>query len=77
MRTFLIPLISATVLAAFAGMANAQQAVILVRHTDTLPGLLKALGHPADITIEPQDYGNMFVLMPRSDGVPAFLRLRY
>ena len=77
MRTFLIPLISATVLAAFAGMANAQQAVILVRHTDTLPGLLKALAHPADTTIEPQDDANMFVVMPRSDGVPAFLRLRF
>jgi len=33
-----------------------------VGHTDTLPGLIKALGVAADIKIEPQDYGNLFVV---------------
>lgn len=53
------------------------QTVLLVGHTDTLPGLLKALGHPVDIKIEPQDYSNIFVVIPKSDGAPTFLRLRY
>jgi broad specificity phosphatase PhoE len=53
------------------------QTVLMVGHTDTLPGLLKALGHPADIRIEPQDYGNMFVVIPKGDAAPILLRLRY
>ncbi len=53
------------------------QTVVLVGHTDTLPGLLKARGHPADIKIEAQDYGNIFVVTPKSDGIPRFVRLRY
>lgn len=53
------------------------QTVLLVGHTDTLPGLLKALGYPADIEIEPQDYGNIFIVIPRPEGAPTFLRLRY
>jgi broad specificity phosphatase PhoE len=57
--------------------SHAGQTVLLVGHTDTLPGLLKALGHPADIKIEPQDYGNIFVVIPRGDGAPTLLRLRY
>jgi phosphohistidine phosphatase SixA len=53
------------------------QTVLIVGHTDTLPGLLKALGHPADIKIEPQDYSNMFVVIPNTGAAPTFLRLRY
>jgi broad specificity phosphatase PhoE len=52
-------------------------AVLVVGHSDTLPGLLKTLGYPGDIKIEAQDYGNIFVVMQKSDGAPAFLRLRY
>ena len=53
------------------------QTVLLVGHLDTLPGLLKTLGHPVDIKIEPQEYSNIFVVIPKSDGAPTFLRLRY
>lgn len=53
------------------------QTVLLVGHTDTLPGLLKTLGYPADVKIAPDDYGNIFVVVPKSEGAPAFLRLRY
>ena len=56
---------------------HAEQTVLLVGHTDTLPGLMKTLGHPVDIKIEPQDYNNIFVVIPKSDGAPTFLRLRY
>jgi broad specificity phosphatase PhoE len=53
------------------------QTVLLVGHTDTIPGLLKALGHPKDIKIEADDYSNLFVVLPKSDGAPTLLRLRY
>lgn len=56
---------------------HASQTVLLVGHTDTLPGLLQALGHPAEIKIDPQDYGNVFVVSPKQQGAPTLLRLRY
>ena len=56
---------------------HGSQTVLLVGHTDTLPGLLRALGHPADITIDPQDYGSVFVVTPRGGSEPSVLRLRY
>jgi hypothetical protein len=49
----------------------------MVGHTDTLPGLLKAFGHPVDMKIEPEDYGNVFVVIPTAGGAPTVLRLRY
>jgi len=48
-----------------------------VGHTDTLPELIKGLGHPDSVKIEAQDYGNVFVITPRAGAAPAFLRLRY
>jgi broad specificity phosphatase PhoE len=53
------------------------QTVLLVGHTDTLPGLMRALGYPADVKIEAQDYGNIFVLAPRAGAEPTLVRLRY
>lgn len=52
-------------------------AVLLVGHSDTLPGLLKALGHPDDVKIDAQDFGNLFVVVTKHEGAPTFLRLRY
>ena len=51
--------------------------VLLVGHSDTLPGLLKTLGYPGDVKIEAQDYGNIFVVMQGSARASGFLRLRY
>ena len=56
---------------------HANETVLMVGHTDTLPGLIKALGHSEDIKIESQDYSNLFVLVPKSEGAPTFLRIRY
>lgn len=53
------------------------QTVLLVGHTDTLPGLLQAFGHPAQTHIDAQDYGKLFVLVPKRDGPPTLLQLRY
>lgn len=51
--------------------------VLIVGHSDTLPGMLKALGHPVDIKIAPQDFSNLFVVVPKGDTPPSFLRLRF
>jgi broad specificity phosphatase PhoE len=56
---------------------DAGHTVLLVGHSDTLPGLLKALGYPAEVKIDAQDYGNIFLVMPKGEGAPAFVRLRY
>jgi len=56
---------------------HAGQAVLLVGHTDTLPGLIKAFGYAGEIKIDAQDYGNVFILTPKAEGAPALLRLRY
>jgi len=40
----------------------------MVGHTDTLPGVLKELGYPREVTIDPDDYSTMFVFIPQSDG---------
>jgi broad specificity phosphatase PhoE len=56
---------------------HAGQAVLVVGHTDTLPGLIRALGYPSNIKIEAQDYGNLFIVTPRGEGAPAFVRLHY
>jgi broad specificity phosphatase PhoE len=53
------------------------QTVLLVGHTDTIPDLLKALGHPAEIKIGPQDYANIFIVTPKENAAPALVRLRY
>jgi broad specificity phosphatase PhoE len=53
------------------------QVVLVVGHTDTLPELIKSLGYPASVKIEAQDYGNIFIITPRADTAPAFLRLHY
>ena len=56
---------------------HGNQTVLLIGHTDTLPDLLKALGHPVEIKIDAQDYSNIFVVIPKRDGAPTLVRLRY
>ena len=51
--------------------------VLLVGHTNTVPALLKALGHPEEIKVPETEFDNLFVLIPNGQGPPTFLRLRY
>ncbi len=54
-----------------------QDIVLVVGHSNNVPALLKALGHQAEVKIPETDFGNLFVLMPKSEGPPTLLRLRY
>jgi broad specificity phosphatase PhoE len=51
--------------------------ILVVSHHLALPRLLKALGHPGEVAIELHEYDNLFVLIPKSEGSPTVLRLRY
>ena len=51
--------------------------VLLVGHSNTVPALLKALGHPVEIKIPETEFDNLFVLTPKAGGPPTVLRLRY
>ena len=50
--------------------------VLVVGHSETLPQILRALGHPEQIAIDKGDYGNIFVVVPRGTSTPLVLRQR-
>jgi phosphohistidine phosphatase SixA len=51
--------------------------VLFVGHANTVPALIKALGHTAEIKIPETEYDNLFVLFPKSEGPAPVLRLRF
>jgi hypothetical protein len=51
--------------------------VLFVGHSNTVPGLIKALGHTAEINIAETEYDNLFVLFSKSEGPPTLLRLSF
>ncbi len=56
---------------------NPNQFVLVVGHSDTVPGILKAFGYLEPITINPDEFDNLFIIVPRRERSPALLRLRY
>jgi broad specificity phosphatase PhoE len=63
--------------AALLRSKHASDIVLFVGHSNTVPALLKALGHSTEIKIPETEYDNLFVLIPKSGGPPTVLRLRY
>jgi broad specificity phosphatase PhoE len=55
---------------------HAQERVLIISHSLTIPVLLKALGHTGDAAIGRDDYDSMFVVIPRPGG-PVVLRLHF
>lgn len=51
--------------------------VLVVGHSNTVPGLLTALGHKEEVRIASDEFDNLFILIPKKEGSPALLRLRY
>ena len=56
---------------------HAQDRVLIVSQSLRISRWLKAFGHSTEITITPRDYGDLFVIIPKGDGVPLVLRLHY
>lgn len=50
--------------------------ILVVGHSQTIPGLLKDLGVATQVKIQKQDYGNLFVVIP-SPGGAVLLILKY
>jgi broad specificity phosphatase PhoE len=54
-----------------------QDVVLAVLHSNGVPALMRALGYPVEIKIPESEFDNLFVIIPRPDGPPTVLRLRY
>jgi phosphohistidine phosphatase SixA len=46
-------------------------------HSNTVPAVLKGLGHPEVLSIADAEYSNLFIVVMRGAGPPLVLRLRY
>ncbi|MFH1574374.1 MAG: phosphoglycerate mutase family protein [Acidobacteriota bacterium] len=56
---------------------NADDTVLVVGHSDTVPRLIAALGGPQSLSIAESEYDNLFLVVPKKDGPPTLLVLRY
>ncbi len=51
--------------------------VLVVGHSNTVPEILAALGHPEKIDIPSTQFDDLFVVVPREGAPPTVLRLKY
>jgi broad specificity phosphatase PhoE len=56
---------------------HAEDAVLVISHTRTVPKLVEAFGYSTNGTIERDDYDNLFVIVPEGESEATVLRLRY
>jgi len=56
---------------------HSRDVVLAVLHSNSAPALIKVLGHPEGIKIPETEFDNLFVIIPRPEGPPTVLRLRY
>ena len=56
---------------------HANDVVLVVGHSNSVPQAIKLLGHPDPIEIGHDEYDSLFVVVPRGAGPPMVLRLRY
>ena len=51
--------------------------VRVVGHSNTVPDILTAFGSKETLRLAPDDYGDLFVLVPQPSGPPTLLRLKF
>ena len=51
--------------------------VLAIGHSNTVPKILKLLGHADPIEIAHDEYDSLFVVVPAASGTPTVLRLRF
>lgn len=56
---------------------NPADVVLVVGHSNTLPDIVKRLGHPDPVEIGDDEYDSLFVAVPRAGQPPAVLRLTF
>jgi broad specificity phosphatase PhoE len=53
------------------------EAILVVGHSNTLPVILKGLGHSPELLIADEAFDDLFLLVPQASGSPLLLRLKY
>jgi broad specificity phosphatase PhoE len=56
---------------------QANQVVLIVGHSDTVPNIIKAFGSEENVEIAHDEFDALFVVVPRKNEDPVLLRLRY
>ena len=51
--------------------------VLVISHTRTIPKVIKELGYSEEVTIQREDYDNLFVIVPTNKNKVVVLHLRY
>ncbi|MBL8524309.1 MAG: histidine phosphatase family protein [Betaproteobacteria bacterium] len=59
------------------GSHKSNETVLVVGHSNTVPAILKALGHTEEVKIDESEFDNLFVLVPKEGKAPAVVRLKY
>ena len=53
------------------------EVVLVVGHSNTVPAILKGLGHAPAVTVGEEDYDNLFIVVTQPSGAPTVLHLKY
>jgi len=64
-------------LAAAAQIKAAGKRVLVVGHTNTVPAIIEALGGPANVVIQANEFDRLFVLQVPAHGAASLLTMRY
>ncbi len=56
---------------------HARDTVLVVGHSNTMPALLRALGDPNELKLSRDEYDLLMVIVPKREGRPTVLRLRF
>jgi broad specificity phosphatase PhoE len=68
--------VDATAFARRLRQQHVDQVVLIVGHSNTVPDILRSLGCQETVTIGPDEYDNLFLVIPRGK-VAGLVRLRY
>lgn len=63
--------------AAASQVRAAGKRVLVIGHSNTVPPIIKALGGPAGVVINPTEFNRLFVLKMPADGADSLLSMRY
>ncbi len=61
----------------FAVACGMYDTVLVVGHSNTMPALLRALGDPNELKLSRDEYDLLMVIVPKREGRPTVLRLRF
>ncbi|KAA2234753.1 phosphoglycerate mutase family protein [Salinarimonas soli] len=75
-RTYVVPKDDMAALTAHIREHHANDVVAVVGHSDTIPAMLKAWGHPEPVEIGRAEFDGLWLVVPRQGAAPVVTRLR-